>query len=268
MTDTALFEPTGTHPTKPRIWVERRGRGRLGGSGMMLALIQRARFHGRRVKPLDADFKSRTLSNYYPATGANGEPVPDGASAPQTRDVTGFKAWLLDELNAAHADGIARVLDVSGGSREIDEMMTDLDLAEFCDEFGIRLLSLCLLGPDREDFLHLLEAVATSSIRPRNLLVAFNEGMLRGGNAETVFSAIKASQDFRDLERAGARAMFVHRLPCMTELRDRRDDFYAVAAGRRVDDRLPPATQIHMTRKWLAQNEAEFKRLQIEDRLP
>lgn len=250
------------------IWVERRGRGRLGGSGMALSLIQRARHKGRRVKPLDADYKSRTLSTYYPPVDAHGQPAVDGASSPQTKDVTGFKTWLVDELNAAQEDGIARVLDVSGGGGEIDEMMADLDLAEFCDEFGISLLSLCMLGPDREDFSHLMEAVATGSIRPKNMLIAFNEGMLRGGNAEHVFSSIKDGQDFKDLEKAGANSMFVHRLPCMTDLRDNLQDFYVVASGMRADGSRPLATQVHMARKWIEQNESEFNRLKITERLP
>jgi hypothetical protein len=250
------------------IWIERRGRGRLGGSGMILSLIQRARMAGRTVKPLDADYKSQTLSTYYPPKDAKGDPNPYGASQPVTTDITGFKTWMLNELNALLEDGIPRALDSSGGGSEFDEMMADLDIAAFCRDFGISLLSVCMLGPDREDFKHLMEAVTAKSIRPENLLIVFNEATLRGNNPVIGFGPIAESEDFKSLKKDGTNAMFMHRLPCMTELREAREDFYVVASGKRADGTRPLATQVHMTRKWIEQNESEFKRLEILDRLP
>ncbi|MDQ2735371.1 MAG: hypothetical protein M3Y55_10370 [Pseudomonadota bacterium] len=206
-------------------WVERRGRGRLGGSAVALALIQRARFNNRRVLPLDADWKSRTLSIYYPSVDAAGNKTADPASSPATRDLSGFKTWLPAELDASLEDGVSRVLDISGGSSEIDEFMDDLDLPEFCAEAGIGLVSLFMLGPDTEDLSHLMEAVSSGSVRPANLLIAFNEGVMRGGNALEVFGRVKMSDEIKKLVEEGARVMFVQRFPCMTMLREKAEDF-------------------------------------------
>ena len=50
---------------KPSLII-RAGRGRTGGSTGLDLVIQRARFQGRRVKPLDGDRRSKTLSTLYP----------------------------------------------------------------------------------------------------------------------------------------------------------------------------------------------------------
>ena len=57
--------------TKPCLLI-RAGRGRTGGSTGLDLAIQRARHAGRRVKPLDGDLRSKTLSTLYPATGRAG----------------------------------------------------------------------------------------------------------------------------------------------------------------------------------------------------
>ena len=64
--------------------VERRCRGRLGGSAFLLSLVSRARQHSRRVIPVDGDYKSETLTRHYPPGTA------DAAVVPKTRDGTGF----------------------------------------------------------------------------------------------------------------------------------------------------------------------------------
>lgn len=62
-------DPGQSHDT---VLAMRYGRGRLGGSGVILAAIQRARFHGRRIKPMEGDLKSRTLAGYYPSHAPDG----------------------------------------------------------------------------------------------------------------------------------------------------------------------------------------------------
>ena len=63
----ALSAGTAAAPARRPVCAVRFGRGRLGGSMGMDLYIQRARFGGRRVKPLDGDLRSRTLSMLYPA---------------------------------------------------------------------------------------------------------------------------------------------------------------------------------------------------------
>ena len=56
----------------PRLLI-RAGRGRTGGSTGLDLIIQRARHSHRRVKPLDGDLRSRTLSELYPPHDPSGQ---------------------------------------------------------------------------------------------------------------------------------------------------------------------------------------------------
>src|SRR6185437_9526311 len=98
-----------------------------------------------RVKPMDGDLKSRTLFNHYPA---------DGCSCPESENNATFKAWILAELDQMAEDRVSRVVDISGGDRVLQELLQDLHLGGFCDAIGTRFVSLCMIGPDVEDFRH------------------------------------------------------------------------------------------------------------------
>ena len=124
----------------------RYGRGRLGGSGVILAAIQRARFHGRRIKPMEGDLKSRTLTSYYPSHAPDGRPILDGATMPRSENLGDFKTWIGDTMDDMAEDGISRALDISGGDRVMQELLADLSLAAFCGERGFKFLALCMLG--------------------------------------------------------------------------------------------------------------------------
>ena len=85
-------------PARRPVCAVRFGRGRLGGSMGMDLYIQRARFGGRRVKPLDGDLRSRTLSTLYPAHAADGSPILDGASMPRSEETADYKQWLIGSV--------------------------------------------------------------------------------------------------------------------------------------------------------------------------
>src|SRR5215469_11780594 len=76
----------------PRLLI-RAGRGRTGGSTGLDIAIQRARHAGRRVKPLDGDLRSRTLSTLDPSHANDGSPIEDGASAPKSDELPDIKEW-------------------------------------------------------------------------------------------------------------------------------------------------------------------------------
>ena len=113
-------------------------------------LIQRAREEGRRVKPLDGDLKSRTLTATYPAVRIDGEAIGDGASAPASDDIVTLKDWIQGHLNDMTEDRVSRVLDLSGGDRVMQELVLDLRLRSFCHDFGVGLTNVVMLGPDIE----------------------------------------------------------------------------------------------------------------------
>lgn len=248
----------------------RYGRGRLGGSGVILTAIQRARFHGRRIKPMEGDLKSRTLASYYPSHAPDGRPILDGATMPRSENLGDFKSWIGDTMDDMAEDRISRALDISGGDRVMQELLADLSLAAFCGERGFKFLALCMLGSDMEDFNHIRAAVDAGVLHPMHMILIMNEGAIRSGqNPDGAFDAIVGHSDYQALTDSGAVPVYLPRLPCMDALREQRLNFYDVAANRPgADGKRPRATMQHMTNKWLGDFEAQHVLRDTAGRLP
>jgi hypothetical protein len=248
----------------------RYGRGRLGGSGVILTAIQRARFHGRRIKPMEGDLKSRTLASYYPSHAPDGRPILDGATMPRSENLGDFKSWIGDTMDDMAEDRISRALDISGGDRVMQELLADLSLSAFCGERGFKFLALCMLGSDMEDFNHIRAAVDAGVLHPMHMILIMNEGAIRSGqNPDGAFDAIVGHPDYQALTDSGAVPVYLPRLPCMDALREQRLNFYDVAANRPGSNgKRPRATMQHMTNKWLGDFEAQHVLRDTAGRLP
>jgi len=252
------------------VLMQRHGRGRLGGSGAILAFMQRARFHGRRIKPLEGDLKSRTLASYYPSHAPDGRPILDGASMPKSESFGDFKSWIGDTMDDMAEDRISRALDVSGGDRAMQELLADLSLAAFCEERDFKFLALCMLGSDIEDFNHIRAAVDAGVLHPMHMVLMLNEGAIRSGQSPAgAFDAIMDHPDYQALTDNGAVPVYLTRLPCMDALREQRLNFYDVAANKPgPDGKRPRAVMQHMTKKWLTDGEAQHVLRGTAGRLP
>lgn len=255
--------------TGPRLLI-RAGRGRTGGSTGLDLAIQRARHSGRRVKPLDGDLRSRTLSVLYPSQAEDGSAIEDGASAPKSDELSDIKEWLSAELDAMVATGVSRVLDLSGGDRVIQEYVRDLALIEFCRDFGVGVTVAVYLGPDMEDFRHATQLLASGEFECDRTLLVLNEGVIRLGQSTTgAFDVIMAQPEFASLLKGGARSVFIRRLTCMPLLRDQRLRFYDLLdrSPGGVGVSVSPTLQ-HMTKTWLLGFEREVERNHVADWLP
>ena len=248
----------------------RAGRGRTGGSTGLDLAMQRARHGGRRVKPLDGDLRSRTLSNLYPAKDVSGEPIEDGSSAPQSDELPDIKKWLAGEFDDMVEQGVSRVLDLSGGDRVMQEFVRDLALAEFCAEYGITPTVALFLGPDIEDFRHAVELLRSKEFPSKRTILVLNEGVIRHGQTTSgAFEPIMDIPEFATIVREGVRPVFLRRLTCMGVLRERGIGFYDAVAGKpdRKGVKASP-TLTHMTKTWLRTFEAEFEKAKVLDWLP
>jgi len=92
-------------------WLIRCGRGRVGGSTFLNFAIEWGRHRGRRVKPLDGDLRSRTLTALYPAIKGDGTPDADAAVSPSSEELIDNKVWFTAELDASVEDGVCRAID-------------------------------------------------------------------------------------------------------------------------------------------------------------
>lgn len=252
-------EPTAEARHGPRLLI-RAGRGRTGGSTGLDLAVQRARHQGRRVKPLDGDLRSRTLSALYPARDEKGKPIRDGASSPKTDELPDIKEWLSAELDSLVEEQVSRVLDLSGGDRVIQEYVRDLALMDFCRDFGVEVAVAVYLGPDMEDFRHATQLLVSGEFRCERTMLVLNEGVIRQGQTTIgAFDPIVGHSDFQMLLAEGARFAFLRRLTCMSVLKERNLRFYDVlgSKGGGAGPKVSP-TLFHMTKSWLDNFEREW----------
>ena len=253
----------------PRL-VIRAGRGRTGGSTGLDLIIQRTRHQGRRVKPLDGDLRSRTLSELYPPADDKGKPIRDGASCPKTDELPDIKDWLSGELDSMVQEQVSRVLDLSGGDRVMQEYVRDLALMDFCRDFGIEPTVAVYLGPDMEDFRHATQLLLSGEFSCDRILLVLNEGVIRQGQTTAgAFDPIQQHPSFERLVVDGARPMFVRRLTCMATLRERGLRFYDVMNQKPTQGtgKITP-TLYHMTKTWLEGFERELAASSAAEWLP
>lgn len=259
----------GELETAPVLLV-RGGRGKSGGSFSLDHAIQRARHAGRQVKPLDADKRSETLIRAYgpPADFKEGQPLdPQWATAPTSEDPIVVRDWLMKELDLMAEDRISRVVDFNGGDRAISDVHRDLDLGPFCEAIGVKLVSILTLGPEVEDFRHMVKAAHAGHLEPHQIVLALNEGVIpMGVTTLGAFDAIMAEPEYEDLLAGGAKAIMMSRLACVKGLREAGLSLYQAAypaQGTKVS-----ATLMHMSRQWLEKQEKAISAKGIEERLP
>jgi hypothetical protein len=254
----------------PHTLLVRRGRGRTGGSTGLDLWIQRARRGGRRIKPLDGDLRSGTLATLYPPADAKGRPIQDGAGSPRSEEMADMRDWLSSELDTMVEHGTSAVLDLGGGDRVVQEYVRELEVREFCDDHSIRLVEAFFLGPDLEDFRHVLQIVRSGDLKANATMLVLNEGVIRQGQTtEGVFDSLTDQPEFQELLHTGARPVFMRRLSCMSVLRERGLGFYDAVDGKPDRSGKPASPTLrHMVKTWLRQNEAEHDKAGTLDWLP
>lgn len=270
--DPELGVELATHasPARSPVLFVRRGRGRTGGSTLCDWLIQRARRNGRRAQALDGDLRSCTLKTFYPAHDDDGIPVQDGASVPMNEALGTIRDWLMAELNSMAEDRVSRVLDLGGGDRIVQEFVQDLDLANFAERFEIVLVQAFFLGPDEEDFRHVLATIDDSQFDARRTILYLNSGVLRTSqDPASVFLPVTQHQQFKELEAAGIKTVSVPRIICLDEMRALGLSINDVLANRpgRNGRRAPPTMQI-MVEDWNRKLEMQHRQTGVEDVLP
>lgn len=246
-------------PKRP-VYMARWGRGRLGGTGTLMVLGQRAEAQGRPVRWLDGDLKSGTLSAFY----------GDRCSRAPSEDAADFRDWIMGDLDDLVQDRQSRVLDVSGGSSSMEELLRDMELPSFCAENDMRFTWLCPLGPNLEDFQHVRGAVEAGHMQPKDMLLILNEGVIRKGqNAAGVFIPLLDSAGFVEVIRAGARMLFMPQNPVFDEVRQLGLSYYHILVDNRdpVTGKVKAARQ-HVVKKWLEALETGIARQNTEDAVP
>lgn len=241
-------------------WLIRCGRGRVGGSTFLNFVIEWGRHQGRRVKPLDGDLRSRTLTSLYPPVRGDCSKDADAAVSPRSEELIDNKAWFTAELDACVEDGVCRAVDFGGGDRVIQEYGADLRIGDFCEALKLPLVWAFVLGPDEEDLRHVTQILKSGQVTGGHVLLVMNEGVIRPGQkAAGVFDVVSRQPDYLKLLEDGAESFIMPRLTCLDQLREKGLGFYDAASGRadRAGRRASPTTQ-HMTSAWLKAMETQM----------
>lgn len=242
-------------------WLIRCGRGRVGGRTFLNFVIDWGRHRGRRVKPLDGDLRSRTLTSLYPFTKGDRGMDVDAAVSPSSEELIDNKKWFTAELDASVEDGVCRAIDFGGGDRVTQEYGADLRIGDFCSSLGLPLVWAFVLGPDEEDLRHVTQILKSGQVTGGRVLLVMNEGVIRPGQKTVgVFDTISSRPEYKGLLRDGAEVFVMPRLTCLDQLREKPLGFYEAASGRGGRDgrRASPTTQ-HMTFVWLKAMDAQMK---------
>lgn len=202
----------------------RHGRGRTGGTTFADFVIQRARLAGRQVLIGDGDRRNASLAGLYPPGSAG------GASQPASDETPDVKEWLRNLVAQMATAQSSLVLDLGAGDQALAETCRELDLAAFCESAGIRALSIYTIGPDLEDFDHVL-AIHRSGVFKSAAILVMNAHLAPvGRTARRAFDGVMERPDFSEL---GEHRVTMNRFTYMDEIRRGGLGVYEVAAGKR-----------------------------------
>lgn len=240
------------------------GRGGSGKSTLLAEAIYRAKAQARDVIAADFDaHRSATLTTMFP-----------DAFKPASEEMPDVKDGIINLLNLMVETKRSAVVDFGGGDRSLLDFDRDMDLVKFCKRRGIDPVALFVLGPDNEDLQHCLKIYEAGFFRPKKMVVALNEGVVKEG--KTVAGAFKATMEdpaFKAMcAESDAKVFLVNRLACMGEFIDRRVkkgqplSFYDAAYGKAAKPLDP--VQEFMTEEWLEDLEDERRKLGVSEWLP
>jgi hypothetical protein len=250
--------------TEQRVIAVRFGRGRVGGSTGIDLLVQRARRAGRKVLIGDGDVRNSTLASLYPP----GE--PGGASQPPTDEIADLKEWITGLLGEVAAGEGSLVLDMGGGDRVLSEYHHDFGIVDFAERCGMRALGVYFMGPDMDDFDHVVTIWRAGYFRTPTSVLVMNEHLVRQGKTPAgAFDPIMERPEMAELLEGGMRAVLMPRLPCLTEMRDQGLGFFD-AATRKLGRNGKPFDLVRafMVEMWLKRMEKEFVDAGVAELLP
>ncbi len=250
------IDPVGAAGGENRkVFGQRHGRGRAGGSLVIEVLVEMGRHQGRRVIVADGDLRNPTLANLYPPG------TPGGALQPPSDELADKKEWTTDIAGMAMELDSSILIDFGGGDGTMRDYGKDLGLVEFAEEAGYQPLGLYICGPDMDDFDHILTIWRAGYFRPKRSLLIFNEHLVSQGRPpEGAFDAIIQRADLREMTDEGVQIINLPRLPCINHLREKGLRFHDAMDGVLGRDGRPlDPVRRFMVKQWLGKIEANIR---------
>ncbi|VFU17586.1 hypothetical protein [Methylocella tundrae] len=259
----AFEEQSGASAERPPVLVVRHGRGRTGGSTFLDFLIQRARRAGREVIIGDGDKGNPTLAAFYPAE------EQDGARQPISADIADVSEWVTTLSGEMALRKASLVLDLGGGDRVLAEHARDMNLPEFCEDVGATALGVFMIGPDKDDFEHVLSIFRAGYFRAEHSILVLNYNLVKAGkNAVSAFEWLESHSGYSEMLKRGS-VIRMEKLACMEVMRAEGLSLNEAIEGRRGKSGVPfdPA-RAYQVKVWMNKMEKQFRTYGIEDWLP
>lgn len=257
-------EPRAAQQDRQLVLAVRHGRGRTGGSTFADFLIQRARRERRDIIVGDGDRRNATLAGLYPPGSAGGASQP---SSDQTPDV---KDWIGQLVGQMVEDQSSLIFDLGGGDQALAEFCRELSLSEFCESVGVAPLSIYMMGPDVEDFEHILTIHRSKAFETRRSILVLNESLVRAGKTpDGAFDAILDRPEVMGMMEDGMRILLMPRIIHIDEVRRAGLSFYDAMEGKKGKDGKPldPLKQFSI-KAWLGRMESQLAAEGIAGWLP
>ncbi len=258
------FEELGaTGVERQPVLVVRHGRGRTGGSTFLDFLIQRARRAGRDVIIGDGDKGNPTLASFYPPEEEG------GASQPISADIADVTEWVTTLSGEMALRKASLVLDLGGGDRVLAEHARDMNLPEFCEDVGAAALGVFMIGPDRDDFEHVLSIFRAGYFRTEHSMLVLNYNLVKAGkNCVSAFEWLEDHPGYEEMAKSVV-MIRMEKLAVMDAMRAEGLSLNEAIEGRRGKSGVPfdPA-RAYQVKVWMNKMEKQFRTYDIEEWLP
>lgn len=199
------------------------GRQRVGKTVFLNTTAQFLRAHGANVVLWNADQKNVThsLSHFHP-----------DVAEPRSSSPEDVKAWLEQRFIELTTRGYNAIVDVGGGDTPLATLVDELPIVETLEEEGVRVVLVHVIGPETADLDYLAQFQLGRRFAPEATLLVLNKGLILTGRSEGVaFAEVKRQPAFLEALGNGAVVATFPRLPCMSEVTDKRLTFTEAMSG-------------------------------------
>jgi hypothetical protein len=201
------------------------GRGRVGKTATLNALIQRYRALECDLRIWNADQQNEThsLSRFH----------PDVVEPPPRAGLVDTKLWLEGNIQDQSRQQYDVVLDFAGGDPLIKKLAVEVRLVRMLERMGIRPVAMHVVGPEKADLDYLRQVSEEGLFMPEATLIVLNGGLVESGRSvDHAFVEVGEHPVILNAMKQGAEVVMMPPLACMSRIADLEISFADAACNR------------------------------------
>jgi len=201
------------------------GRGRVGKTAMLNALIQHYLRLGCDLRIWNADQQNEThsLSRFH----------PDVAEPPPRAGLVDTKLWLEGNIQDQSRQQYDAALDFAGGDPLIKKLAVEVRLVRALERMGIRPVAMHVVGPEKADLDYLRQVSEEGLFMPEATLIVLNGGLVESSRSvDHAFTEVGNHPVVLNAMKKGAEVVMMPPLACMSRIADLGISFADAACNR------------------------------------